>query len=182
MDDIQFDTTPIDDNLPAVTTPRYTDNQRNNFVAVAVDIGVAAAIEELGYPKMKSTGMKWVESAGLLDQIPTLGLAATTQGLAYGQAEQHHILSVSLDGIYQSLLDDTLEPRDRASLARAINETVQTMRLIRDEATSIVASVDQADSELRAAILDLQAEQDAEYQEIIDAEVVVDLPIRPASS
>lgn len=162
----------IDEEPTTVKNRKYTEIEQDEFCSLAVTIGIGPAIKELGYPSTPQVARRWLQIRGLADSLPTLAARAAVARKAYGPTEQLYVLSTHLERLEEKLQDPDLSARDHAFLAKAAADVVQTMRLIKNEATSIVQTVDAADTELRSLVLDLQAQNKARQDAIIDAEVV----------
>ena len=149
----------------------YDDEEQATFVSLAVEIGVHGAMQELGYPKAKHTAERWMENHGF-SHMPSLLTTRAVLAQQYGIDEQLYVGNRILETLVEKLENPDISARDAAFVAKSFSDTVTTMRLVGDKATSIVQSVDGADKELRAMILDVQEVNAKREAEIEDAQLV----------
>ena len=149
----------------------YTDDEQATFVSLAVEIGVHGAMKELNYPKAKHTAERWMEQHGF-SHMPSLLSTRAVLAQQYGIDEQLYVGNRILETLVEKLEDPEITPRDAAFIAKSFNDTVTTLRLVGDKATSIVQNIDGADKELRAMILDVQEANAKKEAEIEDALVL----------
>lgn len=116
----------------------YTEKQRDIFCEQASKIGIYAAIRELGYPKTRTTALKWMNDAGVEDQTtytPIEGEEATP----YNKAQQLRALGLLLDQMIDLASNSSLDPDELARMASAVEKVVSTIRLIENKPTHISA-------------------------------------------
>lgn len=135
----------------------YSEQQIEDFVSLAADIGIAATIKELNYPKSRNTAHYWCKQRGVSPTVDDLRSKAAQMKHFYGEQEQLAVLNSLLDRIQQALEDARLTPDELTKLARAAQSTVETMRLVGGQSTQTVQTIDSVDAEIKTLIKQLES-------------------------
>lgn len=137
---------------------QYDEDKVEAYCQLAQDIGVGPAITELGYPKSRTTAWKWLSSRGISVELDQLRKRAADMKHFYGEKEQLTLLSEALERIFEKISDTKLTADELMKLANAASKTIETMRLVGNQSTQIVETIDQLDSELRTLLQEARTE------------------------
>ena len=131
----------------------YSEDQINEFLELAQEVGIAAAIRELKYPTFK-TARRWAEMRGVKIELNQLSQFANDMKKYYSIEEKIFVLQLQLDRIQESLQEDDLDADSLKKISEASKRTIETMNLIENKATSINESrnFDQMDANIQAMI------------------------------
>jgi|SRR6478609_1559446 len=118
----------------------YEDDQINEFMDLANDIGIGPAIKELGYPGSWATAQRWYIKRGIdTPNVDTLKSKASQMHQFYEDKEALLVIQEGLQIVHATYLNrwDSLEPDDQKKLAEAIQKLTNSMRVLQDKATNI---------------------------------------------
>lgn len=130
---------------------RYTDEDINNFLELAQEVGITRAKRELGYPNSWSTAQRWAKVRGVevaADEV--MSKAANTR--EWYKAEE--VMTVAQEGfnrVWEELTtNNTLSPDDQKKLAEALQKHYNVWAAAQGKATSITEnrSTDSMDENL----------------------------------
>lgn len=126
----------------------YTQQQRDEFLELAQQVGPGKARAELGYPS-ENTATRWWDAAGLERSVDPLRSYARQVQAHYGATEQLALIDANMRAIYARLTTELyvtlpgsdvphLQPltgNELNQLASATSKLVVAARLIRGETT-----------------------------------------------
>lgn len=163
---------------------QYTEDQKQVFVDRASQIGMAPAMQELGYPESKATASRWTNQMGVRITVTALQRHASQVKAWYGHAEKMTLLQLLLDKaldllVYgepdyekETVTQDPLTgavhvdyermPCTAATIQRlssTVQRTIQTMELLEGRATERSEQIgpDTTDVELASMIREFKA-------------------------
>lgn len=132
--------------------PRYSEDEKKEFIAVAQEIGISPAKRKLGYPASYNTGLKFFEEAGIpRPDIDSLMQKAAEMKVFYGDSEKHYAIDALIDRIVEQLKEDDLDADQINKLANALSKAIQTKQLVEGKSTSITTSKQDDDIDGRIA-------------------------------
>jgi hypothetical protein len=138
----------------------FTEEQIENFIEVAQEMGIGPAIRNLGYPKSYHTAKKWFEQRNVdLPTMDTLAKMAVDLRVFYSDKEKLIAAQTVLDRCVETLMESTLDPDELNKLANAVHKAIQTINLIEGKSTAINEQRNKDNTDL--AIIDLLNEAKA---------------------
>ena len=122
-------------------TNKYSDEEVNNFLERAQEIGIGRAQKELGYPKSWATAKDWATSRGVEVNIDQLKQRSKEFHQWY---ETEELLIVAQEG-FQVVMDkledrDNLESDDIKKLSESFQKFTNSWLLLKNKATAISES------------------------------------------
>lgn len=130
----------------------YTDQEINDFLALAQEVGITKAKRELGYPKSWGTAQRWAELRGVV--IPVDEVMAKAAGTReWYKAEE--VMTVAQEGfnrVWEELTSNKdLSADDQKKLAEALQKHYNVWAAAQGKATNITEtrSTDTMDEHLQ---------------------------------
>ena len=142
----------------------FTEEQIENFIEIAQEMGIGPAIRNLGYPKSYHTAKKWFEQRNVdLPTMDTLAKMAVDLRVFYSDKEKLIAAQTVLDRCVETLMESTLDPDELNKLANAVHKAIQTINLIEGKSTAINEQRNKDNTDL--AIIDLLNEAKARNEQ-----------------
>lgn len=136
----------------------YSDEQIETFITLAQEIGPAAAMKELGYPKARASYHAWLKKFNITIDLDDLKVKADRFNKWYREREQALVLSTVLERIMESMeLDNS--PEDLVKLSRAAKDTIESLRLISGQSTHNI-EIDTINSHLNGLLRQFKVDRD----------------------
>lgn len=161
----------------------FSEQQKVFFVQTAQTEGLQGAMELLGYPNSKTTGIKWIEQFGVEISKSSLHKRAAEIGHFYTERQKIAALQDMLDAIYahverintgfgMGFAGGLPDPGDLAKLASAAEKIIKTIELLEGRVTERTEahSIDSTDLELRTLIAEAQSEAAAKEAALREGE------------
>ena len=119
----------------------YTDEEINNFLELAQEIGIGRSIRELGYPKSWSTAQRWAKLRGIEVAVDELKAKAKEFHDWYTTEEVLLVAQAGMERIAEELsLNNTLSADDMKKLGDAFTKHYQVWANVQGKATNISES------------------------------------------
>jgi hypothetical protein len=116
----------------------YSENQLNEFISTAKEIGISPAMRKLGFPASYNTAIRWFEERGeARPTIDSLLSKAAELKAFYGDREKTFAAMALMDRIVEQLHEDDLDSDAINKLSNALHKVIQTMNLIEGKATNV---------------------------------------------
>lgn len=116
----------------------YSDQEINNFLELAQDIGITRAKRELGYPRSWNTAQRWAKLRGIEVAIDDLKAKSKEFHDWYKTEEVLLVAQEGMNRVYLELVENnTLTPDDQKKLAEALVKHYNVWANIQGKATSI---------------------------------------------
>lgn len=131
-----------------LTIMEYTDQQINEFLELAQEIGIGRAKRKLKYPGSWATAQRWAEMRGVEVDVDTIMQRRKLKGL---HMQTDDLLLVAEEGISRVAeeLDNTfLDPDGHKKLSEAFQKYVNSWRLLQEKATSIANTYERTQQDL----------------------------------
>ncbi len=133
---------------------KYTDEQIEEFINQANEMGISPAMRYLGYPASYHTAKAFYEKRGVeMPTANTLAVMARSIGIFYGDREKIIAAQAIIDRSVEQLYQDQLEADEINKLGNAIHKAIQTINLVEGKSTAINESRSKDGSDL--AIMDI---------------------------
>jgi hypothetical protein len=135
----------------------YSDEQINDFLEVAQEVGITRAKRELGYPKSWGTAQRWAELRGVTVAVDEIKAVAAAVREAYKDEDVMVVVTEGFNRVYEEITTKPeLTADDLKKLSEAANKFFNMYASIKGKATSITEnrqtdSMDQHLEELLAA-------------------------------
>jgi hypothetical protein len=129
----------------------YSDEQINDFLEVAQDIGITRAMRQLKYPNSWSTAQRWAKVRNITVAIDELKSKAKEFHQWYTTEEVLLVAQEGMNRIYEDLTtNDDLTPDDQKKLGEAFTKHYNVWANAQGKATNITESrqLDQMDAHL----------------------------------
>ena len=157
---------------------RYDQEAKDKFIELALEIGVAPAVDQLGYPSLRQS-YDWVRDAGVKIEVDYLRQRSRNFREFYSTQEKLTLANDMVRAISHKLrvsevtgefIDTRLTPQDIGRLATAYERAVKIVELLEGRPTDITENVTVGglDAELRALIDETKRENDAQVAKIQD--------------
>lgn len=137
----------------------YSDEEINDFLETAQDIGIGRAIRQLGYPNSWGTAQRWAQARGIKVEVDDLKAKSKSYHDWYRTEEALLVAQQGMSRVYEQLQEADLDPDGQKKLAEAFQKYANTWLLLHGKANSI--------SEKRET-----TQQDLEIAELLRAEAV----------
>ena len=156
--------------------PIFTDEQIDEFIQMAAEMGIGPTMRTLGYPKSYHTAKKWHVQRNI--DMPTANtLAYMTKQLDIFYTDKEKLLAAQavVDRTVEALYQEVLSSDDINKLSNALHKAIQTINLIEGKSTNINENRSKDGSDL--AIIDMLNEAKMRSNSIKDNLNKVDHPI-----
>jgi hypothetical protein len=101
----------------------YSDEQINEFLDLAQDVGITKAKRELGYPNSWGTAQRWAQMRGITVAVDEVHAKATATREWYKQEEIQVIAQEGFNRVHEALTNDPdLTADDQKKLAEALQK------------------------------------------------------------
>lgn len=119
----------------------YTDEQINNFLDLAQEVGITRAKRELGYPKAWSTGQYWAQNRGVTVAVDEVMAKAKATDEWYKTEEVITIAQEGMNRVFHELVNNqSLTPDDQKKLSEALMKHYNVWANAQGKATNISES------------------------------------------
>lgn len=116
----------------------YTDQEINDFLALAQEVGITPAIRELGYPKSYASAQRWAKLRNVTVAVDELKARAAEQREWYKEEEVKQVIQEGFNRVYEDLTKKKdLTPDDQKKLSDAANKYYTMWANIQGKATNI---------------------------------------------
>ena len=116
----------------------YTDEDINNFLELAQEVGITRAKRELGYPNSWSTAQRWAKVRGIEVAVDEVMAKAKATGEWYKTEEVITIAQEGMNRVYEQLVEaQDLSADDQKKLAEALMKHYNVWANAQGKATSI---------------------------------------------
>jgi hypothetical protein len=116
----------------------YSDEQINDFLELAQEIGITRAKRELGYPKSWGTAQRWAEVRGVSVAVDEVKAQAAAVREAYKDEDVMVVVTEGFNRVYEEITtNEDLTPDDQKKLSEAANKYYNMYASIKGKATSI---------------------------------------------
>jgi hypothetical protein len=116
----------------------YSDEQINDFLELAQEIGITRAKRELGYPKSWGTAQRWAELRGVTVAVDEIKAVAAAVREAYKDEDVMVVVTEGFNRVYEEITtNEDLTPDDQKKLSEAANKYYNMYASIKGKATSI---------------------------------------------
>lgn len=117
---------------------KYEDNQINEFLEVAQEVGIGRAMRQLGYPNSWSTAQRWAKVRGIEVAVDELKAKATETREWYKEEEVKEVAQLGMNRIYEDLTyRNDLTPDDKKKLGEAFTKFYGVWANVQGKATQI---------------------------------------------
>jgi hypothetical protein len=117
---------------------QYKEEEIEEFINVANEMGIGPAMRYLKYPKSYHTAKKFYIQRKL--DLPTpdsLKLLARNLGIFYTDKEKIITAQAVLDRAFEKLMEDNINSDELNKISNAIHKAIQTINLIEGKSTNI---------------------------------------------
>lgn len=119
----------------------YSDEQINNFLELAQEVGITKAKRELGYPKSWSTAAYWAKNRGVTVAVDEVMAKTKATDEWYKTEEVITIAQTGMNRVYDELVNNAeLTADDQKKLAEAFVKHYNAWANAQGKATSITES------------------------------------------
>jgi hypothetical protein len=119
----------------------YTDQQINDFLELAQEVGITRAKRELGFPKSWATAQMWAKNRNVTVAVDEIMAKTREAGIRY---EAEDVVTVAQEGmqrVYQELMNNPdLAADDQKKLAEALQKHYNVWAAAQGKATNITES------------------------------------------
>ena len=116
----------------------YSDDQINNFLELAQEVGITKAKRELGYPKDWSTAKRWADMRGIKVAVDELRSRAAQTREWYKDQEVMTVAQEGFNRVYDELVNNPdLTADDQKKLASALKGHYDVWANVQGRATNI---------------------------------------------
>lgn len=132
-------------------TMAFSDEEINDFLAVAQEIGIGRAMRQLKYPSSWSTAQRWAQMRGIEVAVDELKAKSKAFHDWYTTEEVLLVAQEGMNRIYEELSsNNSLTPDDQKKLGEAFTKHYNVWANAQGKATNITESrqTDQMDAHL----------------------------------
>ena len=116
----------------------YTDEEINNFLELAQEVGITKAKRELGYPNSWATAKRWADVRGIKVAVDEIKAKAADAREWYKEEEIKTLTQEGFNRVYEELTTNpSLTPDDQKKLSEAANKYYGMWASIEGKATNI---------------------------------------------
>lgn len=140
----------------------YTDQEKEEFVALAQQVGIGRAIRDLGYPSWP-TGRDWCQERGVEVSVDTLMQAVKSFHRFYEDSDALIIVEEALSRVQEKLLTGNLDADELKKVTEALQKSMNTWLALKGKPGSITETQtkDKTDLELLAMLHNEKAKNEA---------------------
>lgn len=132
----------------------YTEEEKQEFINQANELGLSPAMRLLGYPGSHHTAARWFKEYGQeLPDVSYLQRKARALKEWYSDKEELAAVQAMLDRLVEALESDGLDPDGLNKISNALQRAIQTKRLIEGKSTNVNESHTKDATELAIAAL-----------------------------
>lgn len=149
--------------------PKYTEEQKLEYIEIAKEVGIGPAMRECGYPGSYHTAQKWLDEFGVNITKDSLQQRAVSLNIYYSTKEKVLAAQALLVRLLEKVEGPgNLDAKDLVNLANAMQRVMQTLALIEGEATNRTEQItkDSTDVELLQMLSEAKAKNDAFMQQL----------------
>ncbi len=148
-----------------MSNKRYPDDkQKDEFCALAQEVGIGRAIRELGYPTYP-TAKTWMEARGIKANIDTVMQNVKQYHTFWQNEDARSVAENGMARIQEKLIEDAeIGPEEMKKLADAYSKYVNAWLVLQGKSNDIREQRETTQSDL--AIMDLLNSQRAKNAEI----------------
>lgn len=134
--------------------PTFTEEQVNEFIECANEMGIGPAMRYLQYPKSYHTAKKFYVQRNIdMPTANTLAVMSKQLDVFYRDKEKVLAAQAVIDRTVEALYEDSLTSDDISKLSNALHKAIQTINLIEGKSTNINENRSKDGSDL--AIVDM---------------------------
>lgn len=116
----------------------YTDEDINNFLELAQEVGITKAKRELGYPNSWATAQRWAKVRGIAVAVDEVKAKAAETREWYKEEEIRTLAQEGFNRVYDELVNNpNLTADDQKKLSEAANKYYGMWASIEGKATTI---------------------------------------------
>lgn len=102
---------------------KYEDNEVNNFLELAQEVGITKAMRELGYPSSWSTAQYWAKKRGITVAVDDLKAQAAATREWYKEEEVKTLIQEGFNRVHAELMSNKdLSADDQKKLSEAASK------------------------------------------------------------
>lgn len=150
----------------------YSDEQINDFLAIAQEVGITRAKRELGYPGSWSTAQRWAKLRGVECAVDEVMARAAASHEWYKTEEVITIAQEGFNRVYEELVNNPhLTSDDQKKLAEALMKHYNVWANAQGKATNISESrqTDGFDAHLADLLNSERAKNLAKKEDVIES-------------
>lgn len=136
----------------------YTDNQIEEFIEMAKDIGIGRSMRELGYPGSWATANRWITARGLTIDVDDLKQRSAAFNQWYKDEEVILVAQAGMERVHEQLVEKDLDADSIKKLAEGYQKFANTWLTVKGKVTSISESrtVGETDMEIKKMIAEME--------------------------
>lgn len=127
---------------------KYTEEQKQEFVNLAAEVGLQRARRELGYPSSWLNGRRWCDERGVVVERDELMQRARAQREFYKDEELLLANQDIIERAQSMVKDDNLSPQDLEKLSATLKRCGDQIRTIQGKNVSQESETDKNIAEL----------------------------------
>jgi hypothetical protein len=129
----------------------YTDEQREEFCALAQVVGIGRAIRELGYPSYP-TAMTWLDARGIEPNVDKVMARVKNFHTFYDVQDLLMIIDETIATI-EEMVANVTNADDVVKLATALQKAINSRQILENKATTIVEKREMSQTDIEIAEL-----------------------------
>lgn len=136
----------------------YSDEQIEEFIEMAQDIGIGRTIRELGYPNSWATANRWITARGLKVNVDALKQRSAEFNQWYKDEEVILVAQAGMERVNEYLVEKDITPEDMKRLADSYAKFANTWLLVKGKANNIneSRSIGETDLEIKKMIAEME--------------------------
>lgn len=127
----------------------YEDEQVEEFILIAQQLGISGAMKHLGFPASRATANYWLKQRNIVLDKDVLAQRAAEFKHFYTDQEHLTALNTGLQRAYELLENDRLTASDLQKVVNTIAKTIETIRLIGGQSTQTIQTIDSMDQHIK---------------------------------
>lgn len=145
--------------------PKYPDEKKEAYLALATEIGHSRAMRELGYPKHWSTANSWAKQYNVTIALDELKQKAAAFNDWYGTEEQLIAMQEAISRGREYITEKTdLTPDEFKKTVEGMKRAIETMQLLQGKATTRAGTEEATETD--AAIRNLLSAFESDEQSV----------------
>lgn len=150
---------------------KYSDQEIDQFLEVAKDIGIGRAIRKVGYPDSWGTANRWAKARGIEVTVDDLKAKSKEYHDWYNTEEALLVAQEGMARVHEMLTEQDLDADSQKKLAEAFQKYANTWLLLQGKANAISESrtKDSTDIELLELINEQKMKNAEMESDISDA-------------
>jgi len=144
----------------------FSDKQIEEFISLAVEVGISRAMRDLGYPGSWSTAKRWCDARNIEITVDSLKASAAAVREWYKDEEVIRVAEEGMNRVHEQLVEKELDADSMKKLSESYQKFANTWLLVKGKSTSINES--RSVGEMDLEIMKIIEEENKRSNDLMD--------------